>query len=58
MLLMLYVDNIILTGNQPSQLLPFVHTQGKDFEISDLGPLSYFFIHEESFSHAGLHLSQ
>src|SRR4051812_30273091 len=42
MLLLLYVDDIILTGNQLSLLSSFVHTLGKEFELSDLGPLSYF----------------
>ena len=49
MLLLLYVDDIILTGNQPSLLSSFVHTLGKEFELSDLGPLSYFLGLEPTF---------
>lgn len=41
-LLLLYLDNIILTGNQPSQL-SFVRTHGKECKHSDLVPMFYFF---------------
>src|SRR3954464_15733028 len=58
MLLLLYVDDIILTGNQSSLLSSFVHTLGKEFELSDLGPLSYFLGLEATFSSTGMRLSQ
>src|SRR4051812_11863081 len=58
MSLLLYMDDIILTGNQPSQLSSTVHTFGKEFELSDLGPLSYFLGLEAKFSPTGLRLSQ
>src|SRR3954469_19996099 len=57
MLLLLYVDDIILTGNQPSLLASFVNTLGKEFEFSDLGPLSYFLGFEATFSSTSMRLS-
>lgn len=38
MLFLLYVDSIILIGNQPSQLSSFVYILDKEFEPSNLGP--------------------
>lgn len=58
MILLLYVDDIILTGNTPSQLASFIATLGAEFELSDLGTLSYFLGLEASFSSDGLCLSQ
>src|SRR5436190_17746286 len=58
MLLLLYVDDIILTGNHSSQLASFVSTLGQKFELSDLGPLSYFLGLEATSSPAGLRLTQ
>lgn len=58
MLQLLYVDDIILTGNQPSQMSSSVHTFGEEFELSDLDHLSYFFGLEATFSLTGLSLSQ
>lgn len=50
MLLLLYADDIILTDNQSSIFLSFISTLGKEFEPSDMGPLSYFFGPEEILS--------
>lgn len=38
---LLYVDDIILIGNQPFLISSFVTTLGKEFELTNLGPLSY-----------------
>lgn len=42
MFFLLYVDDIILTGNQLSLFSSFINTLGKEFEPGDLGLLSYF----------------
>ena len=54
MLLLLYVNDIILTGNDHSLLTSFVNTLGKEFELSDfaLYPI------EATFSSTGMRLSQ
>ena len=58
MVLLLYVDDIILTGNNPSTLDKFIHSLAKEFEIKDLGPLHYFLGLEVSLVDNGLHLTQ
>ncbi|CAL2259650.1 unnamed protein product [Prunus armeniaca] len=58
MILLLYVDDIVLTGNQTSLLSSFVATLGKEFELNDLGPLSYFLGLEANSTSFGLHILQ
>ncbi|KAM7468970.1 hypothetical protein LguiA_007153 [Lonicera macranthoides] len=58
MILLLYVEDIILTGNTFCQLTSFITTLGAEFELSDLGTLSYFLGLKASFSSDGLCLSQ
>ena len=58
MILLLYVDDIILTGNTPSMLSSFVTNLGAEFELSDLGTLSYFLGLTATCSIGGLCLSQ
>ena len=40
--LLLYVDDIVLTGNNSSFLTQLIHNLNKVFELKDLGTLSYF----------------
>ena len=40
--LIVYVDDIILTGDYGDELLRLKKLLAKEFEIKDLGPLSYF----------------
>lgn len=40
--MLVYVDDIILTGNNPDAIDRVVHSLGKSFAVQDLGPLSYF----------------
>lgn len=41
-LLLLYVDDIILTGNNPSLLRRFISRASNEFALKDLGALTYF----------------
>jgi len=38
----LYVDNVIFTGSNLKMLGDFKHIMMKEFEMSDLGLMSYF----------------
>ncbi|KAK0579728.1 hypothetical protein LWI29_030590 [Acer saccharum] len=40
--LLIYVDDIILTGNSATQVGHFVDALARKFSLKDLGPLSYF----------------
>ncbi|XP_021833091.1 uncharacterized protein LOC110772908 [Prunus avium] len=40
--LLLYVDNIVVTGSDSTHLQQFISLLGGHFDIEDLGPLSYF----------------
>ena len=56
MILLLYVDDIVLTGSDSSLLCTFISTLGVEFEIKDLGPLHYFLGIEVTSLHSGIHL--
>ena len=40
--LLLYVDDIIVTGNHPSLIASLIATLGQDLDLKDLGKLHYF----------------
>lgn len=42
MMLLLYVDDVVLTGNSPALLQAFIRSLGLEFDIKDLGQLHYF----------------
>lgn len=46
--LLVYVDDMILTGNQPSPICTFISKLNVKFAIKDLGELTYFLGLEES----------
>lgn len=58
MILLLYVDDIVLTGNTPSHLSAFIHALGIEFEVTDLGTLNYFLGIEVSHLKDSVHLTQ
>lgn len=42
MILLVYVDDIILTGSSQSHLHAFIDMLGAEFDVKDLGRLHYF----------------
>ena len=58
MVLLLYVDDIILTGSCPSLFQSFIHILSTQFAMKDLGDLHYFLGIEATRTPQGLHLSQ
>lgn len=58
MWLLLYVDDTVLTGNNPSLLQYFVTALGHAFELKDLGPLNYFLGLQVHTCAHNMHLSQ
>lgn len=55
---LLYVDDIVVTGNNDDVLQTFINTLGRGFDIKDLGSLHYFLgLQVHTFPH-GLHLNQ
>ncbi|GKV47491.1 hypothetical protein SLEP1_g54392 [Rubroshorea leprosula] len=55
---LVYVDDILLTGNDSGLLRSLVHKMGQCFSLKDLGPLTFFLGIEVIQTHAGLLLSQ
>lgn len=56
--LLLYVDNIIITGNDNSQISNLVYTLKVTFELKDLGILNYFLGIQITWTKYGLTLTQ
>jgi hypothetical protein len=56
--LMVYVDDMVLTGNNPAFLNQFVTALNNKFSIKDLGPLHHFLGIEVIPTQTGLFLSQ
>uniref|UniRef100_A0A2N9IYW1 Integrase catalytic domain-containing protein n=1 Tax=Fagus sylvatica TaxID=28930 RepID=A0A2N9IYW1_FAGSY len=57
-LLLLYVDDIIITGDDVQGIQDLKRFLGQHFEMKDLGPLSYFLGLEVSSSSDGYYLTQ
>ena len=57
-LLLLYVDNMIIIGDDVQGIQDLKRFLGQHFEMKDLGPLSYFFDLEVSSSSEGYYLTQ
>ena len=56
--LIVYVDDIVLIGNSPSEMATIKHTLASHFRIKDLGPLKYFLGFEVAHSNIGISLCQ
>ncbi|XP_015158295.1 uncharacterized mitochondrial protein AtMg00810-like [Solanum tuberosum] len=56
--LLLYVDDIIITGSNPSHVFELVRQLGKEFSMKDLGPLHFFLGVEVKYFDGGIHFSQ
>ena len=55
---LLYIDDIVLTGNSPTFIQSFITTLGREFELKDLGKLHYFLGIEVSYLSTGVCLTQ
>ena len=56
--LLLYIDDIIITGNVPVQISNLVHALNSTFELKELSPLNYFLGIQITPTRFGLILSQ
>lgn len=56
--LLVYVDDIILTGNDPAIIRTFISRLNNEFATKDLGTLSYFLGLEALYTDDGLFLTQ
>ena len=57
-ILLLYVDDMIITGDDMQGIQDLKHFLGRQFEMKDLGPLNYFIGLEVSYSADGYYLTQ
>ncbi|KAD2805166.1 hypothetical protein E3N88_38543 [Mikania micrantha] len=56
--LLVYVDDLIITGSQEAFITSFIHTLHKEFVVKDRGELNYFLGLEVTYTHDGLFLNQ
>ena len=56
--LIVYVDDIVLTGNDPAEMEKLKRRLAKEFEIKDLGKLKYFLGTEVAHFNEGIIISQ
>lgn len=56
--ILVYVDDFIITGNNPQLIQHLIHDLNQTFALKDLGTLTYFLGVQITKSAAGLHLSQ
>ena len=57
-ILLLYVDDILITGNSSSHIFQLIQNLGKLFSMKDLGLLHFFLGLEAIYSFGGLYLTQ
>jgi hypothetical protein len=57
-ILLIYVDDILITGTSSSYIFSLIQNLGRLFSMKDLGPLHYFLGLEAVYSTTGLHLTQ
>ena len=58
MTLLIYVDDLVLTRNNPEVFTQFKKYLNNCFQIKDLGPLKYFLVIEVARKSQGLFLCQ
>ncbi|CAL2245723.1 unnamed protein product [Prunus armeniaca] len=58
LVLLIYVDDILLTGNSLPQIMNLIQTLGKLFAMKDLRPLNYFLGIEVTYNGDCVHLTQ
>ena len=58
LLVLIYVDDIIITGNDSRAVTRLIQELGREFSLKDLGPLHYFLGVECHRTPSGLFLSQ
>nr|KYP33319.1 hypothetical protein KK1_045835 [Cajanus cajan] len=58
MALLVYVDDVVLTGNNISEIQQITQLLDVTFKIKDLGDLKYFLGLEVARNKSGIHLSQ
>lgn len=56
--MLVYIDNIIIIGNDPIAIDLLKHCLHSKFKLKDLGPLKYFLGIEVAWVEANIHLSQ
>jgi Reverse transcriptase (RNA-dependent DNA polymerase)/gag-polypeptide of LTR copia-type len=56
--LLVYVDDILITGNDQNAITALISTLQKNFSIKTLGKLNYFLGIEVTYTAEGIHLSQ
>ncbi|GAB2272659.1 hypothetical protein Dimus_038986 [Dionaea muscipula] len=56
--LLVYVDDILITGSSTASITSFIQALASRFSLKDLGQLSYFLGVEATSTAAGLHLTQ
>ena len=57
-ILLIYVDDILITGNSSSHIFQLIQNLGKLFSMKDLGLLHFFLGLEAIYSFGGLYLTQ
>lgn len=56
LILLIYVDDILITGNNSRQMDHLIEKLGSLFSMKDLGPLSYFLGIEVKYNGNSMHL--
>ncbi|KAM1792474.1 hypothetical protein ACFX12_036326 [Malus domestica] len=56
--LLIYVDDILVTGNNPAHISTLIHQLGRKFSMKDLGPLHYFLGMEITRTPTAMYLTQ